>query len=259
MSLMVPEHRVYSLRYATLPGRTRGENFVQTAEPAAPMPMDYFVWLVDGPAGRLLVDTGFSRAVGERRGRTMVAELPELLRRLDTTPESITDIVLTHLHYDHAGNLDLFPHATFHVQASELRFATGPLMSHEFFGAPFEAADLDRLNEAGEQGRVHLVEGEHTLRDGVELYRVGGHTGGTQVVRVHTARGWLVLASDALHYTENRTARSPFPLVVDVAEMFAGYDLCERLADTEDLIVPGHDPALASAGLPVAAEVRRLA
>ncbi len=255
---MLPEHRVHSLRYATLPGRTRGENFVQTAEPATPMPMDYFVWLVDGPAGPLLVDTGFSREVGERRGRTMLADLPDLLRRVDVDPMALTDVVLTHLHYDHAGNLGLFPNATFHVQASELAFATGPLMRYAFFGAPFEAADLDRLREAGEQGRVHLVDGKHTLRDGVELHRVGGHTGGTQVVRVHTARGWLVLASDALHYTENRTTRSPFPLVVDAAEMFAGYELCEQLADADDLIVPGHDPALAEAGTPVTAGVRRL-
>jgi glyoxylase-like metal-dependent hydrolase (beta-lactamase superfamily II) len=90
--------------------------------------------------------------------------------------------------------------------------------------------------------RVAFQNGAYELRDGISVHLVGGHTRGLQIVRVHTQRGWIVLASDASHYLENIQKRSPFPIVIDVEDMLNGYDLIEKLADSPQHIIPGHDP-----------------
>ncbi len=90
--------------------------------------------------------------------------------------------------------------------------------------------------------RVSFYDGAHTLAPGIELVKIGGHTKGLQSVRVHTARGWVVLTSDASHYYENMEKPSPFPIVFHLGEMLAGYDTLRNLADSADHLVPGHDP-----------------
>jgi glyoxylase-like metal-dependent hydrolase (beta-lactamase superfamily II) len=100
-------------------------------------------------------------------------------------------------------------------------------------------ADLVR---AVHQGRVVFHAGDEDLAPGVSVHLIGGHTDGLQVVRVHTARGWLVLASDASHYYENMEAGRPFPIVFDVGAMLEGFETLRRLASSDDAIVPGHDP-----------------
>ena len=258
------EHTVHVLRYGTLPSRLRGENVIATTAEVAgaatlAMPMDYYLWAVHGPEGVTVVDTGFSRRVGDRRGRTTLAPVDQLLRDVGVDAASVTRVVLTHAHYDHAGNLDLFPDAVFHVQSRELDHLDDPGSDYPFFRGPYEPTDLRCLSAAEREGRVRRLDGTSHLAPGLELHRVGGHTPGLQIVRVHTARGWMVLASDALHYTENRRTRTPFPLVHDPREMFAGWRLCEELADSDDLIIAGHDPAVMDQGTPVADLIRRLA
>jgi glyoxylase-like metal-dependent hydrolase (beta-lactamase superfamily II) len=91
-------------------------------------------------------------------------------------------------------------------------------------------------------GRVTFHDGVAELAPGLTLHRVGGHTDGLQVVRVWTHRGWVVIASDATHLYANFQRQSPFPAVYNVGDMIEGYNTIRRLADSEDHIVPGHDP-----------------
>jgi glyoxylase-like metal-dependent hydrolase (beta-lactamase superfamily II) len=239
-----PTYKVYALRYATLPGRTRRDNFIFADAHDMPMPLDYFVWAIVGHDRSIVVDTGFNRAEGERRGRTFLRNPADLLQSIGIEADTVRDVVLTHLHYDHAGNLDLFPSATFHLQDSEMGYATGRAMTHSVLSQSFDVEDVVRMVRRVYAGRVRFHDGTAQVAPGVPLHRVGGHSGGLQIVRVRTARGWLVLASDAAHFTENRVKRSPFPVVLHVDEMLEGFRLCEDLADGEDMIIPGHDPAV---------------
>lgn len=90
--------------------------------------------------------------------------------------------------------------------------------------------------------RVRFHRGDETLCPGVELIHIGGHTKGLQAVRVHTRRGWVVLASDASHCYANMDDATPFPTVYNVAEMLDGHRRCVANADSADHVVPGHDP-----------------
>lgn len=236
------EYEVFALRYGTSGPRMRRDNFISTDLHDAPMPMDYFLWVIRDAARTIVVDTGFSLAAARQRGRIMVEDPVSLLARLGIAAATVTDVVLTHLHYDHAGNLDAFPAATFHLQDAEMAYATGRFVCHHCLAQPFDVEDVVKMVRNAYLDRVRFHDGEAQLVPGITLHRVGGHTGGLQIVRVQTRRGWLVLGSDAFHFSENRLRRSPFPLVFHIGEMLEGFRTCERLADGEDLIIPGHDP-----------------
>jgi glyoxylase-like metal-dependent hydrolase (beta-lactamase superfamily II) len=94
-----------------------------------------------------------------------------------------------------------------------------------------------------ERVTFHSDDGE--VAPGVTLHRVGGHSDGLQVVRVETARGPVVLASDAAHFYGNMHRRNPFPIIYNLGDMCQGWETVERLAGHPDRVIPGHDPEVA--------------
>lgn len=237
---------IYALRYG-IQERLVRDNFIHPPGPRdthdAPMPLDYFVWLLRSGSRQILVDTGFGREVAERRVRTILRPVDDALRAIGCEPASVPDVVITHLHYDHAGNLDLFPNALFHIQEREVSFATGRHMCFSCMRAAFEVEDVVRLVRAVYADRVQFHDGDAAIAPGVSVHRVGGHTDGLQVVRVETGRGPVVLASDASHYYANFERKEPFPICFNLGDMTAGWQAAARLAGGEEsLVVPGHDP-----------------
>src|SRR3954463_10608564 len=132
-----PVYEVYALKYAHH-ARRAGENFIGGDSHDGPMPLDYFVWLIRGDGREIVVDTGFSAAVAAKRGRDHLRCPAKSLSLLGVDAGAVRDVVVTHLHYDHVGNFDLFPAATLHLQELEMRYATGRYMCQEGFGAASE-------------------------------------------------------------------------------------------------------------------------
>jgi glyoxylase-like metal-dependent hydrolase (beta-lactamase superfamily II) len=236
-----PNFEIYAIKYAHHERRAR-ENFIGGDPHDGPMPLDYFVWLVRNAERALVVDTGFSAATAARRQRNHLRCPTEGLRMLGVDAATVRDVVITHLHYDHVGNFDLFPAATFHLQDDELRYATGRHMCHEVFSGAFDVEDVVGMVRNVYRGRVRFHDGDAALFPGISLHRIGGHTMGLQVVRVATRRGWVLLASDASHFYANMEQVRPFPIVYSVADMVAGYARMRALADSPDHVIPGHDP-----------------
>ncbi len=237
----VPTYEIYALRYATRAAK-RNDHFIGGDPHDAPMPMDYFLWLIRGGGRTIVVDTGFTAEVAKARGRTFLAEPVDLLRQLGVAPETVGDVVLTHLHYDHAGNLPQFPKAIFHIQEEEVSYSTGRYMCFHRFRHGYEVNDVVDLVRLVYKDRVHFYKGEAQLAPGISLHHIGGHAAGLQCVRVHTTRGWVVLASDTSHFYENMDEQRPFPTVFHVGDMLEGFETLKRLADSRDHIIPGHDP-----------------
>jgi glyoxylase-like metal-dependent hydrolase (beta-lactamase superfamily II) len=235
------EYEVYAIKYAHH-ARRASENFIGGDPHDGPMPLDYFVWLIRGGGRDIVVDTGFSAAMAKKRGRDHIRCPTEGLRTLQCDSSKVRDVVITHLHYDHVGNFDLFPNATLHLQDLEMRYATGRHMLHECFHGAYEVEDVVGMVRAVYGKRVRFHDGDAHLVDGVSLHLVGGHTMGLQAVRVNTRGGWLVLASDASHFYANMDDTRPFPIVYSVGDMVAGYDRLRALAASPAHVVPGHDP-----------------
>ena len=238
---MLEPFKVYAIRYARVE-RKASENFLGGDPHEAGMPMDYFVWLAVSDSKTWVIDTGFNQAAANKRQREFLRCPTEGLKLLGVDAAAVEDVIVTHLHYDHIGNFDKFPKARFHLQDSEMAYATGRYMTNPFFAHAFEVDEVVAMVRNVYGGRVSFYDGDVELAPNISLHHIGGHTKGLQVVRLWTESGWLVLASDASHYAANMNQRRPFPIVVDVAQMIDGWDKMKRLVDDPSRIIPGHDP-----------------
>ena len=236
-------YEVFAIRYAGVQ-RRRIDNFIGMDVHDGPMAMDFYVWLLRSAQRTILVDTGFTADTAQARKRVLDRyRCPiDTLATLGVDPAAITDVVLTHLHFDHAGNLAKLPAARFHLQDAEMNYATGRCMCFAPMRHAYSVEDVAELLRKVYAERVVFHDGDCTLAPGVELMLIGGHTRGLQSVRVRTARGWVVLASDASHYYENHEEGRPFPIVQDMQQMLEGQRRLQTAADSPRHVVPGHDP-----------------
>lgn len=235
---------VFAIKYATV-DRIRQSNFlfpVDTGDPSEPMTLDFFIWLIRSNDALVLIDTGFSPASAQRRKRSYLVTPVDALSALGYDANDITDLVVTHLHFDHAGNINKFPKARIWIQERELRYVTGRRMSESAISQYYMVDDIASVIQGLMERRVVIVDGAAEVRNGIELHHVGGHTDGLQVVRVWTKRGWVVVASDSVHYRENLMKGNPFPSVANERDLFAAFETVCALADGRDNIIPSHDP-----------------
>jgi glyoxylase-like metal-dependent hydrolase (beta-lactamase superfamily II) len=237
----VEPYEVYAVKYATL-ARTAAENFIGGDPHDTSMRLDYYVWVVRNAARTVVVDTGFSASTGRRRKRELLRSPVAGLQLLGVDAAAVRDVVITHLHYDHVGNFDSFPQATFHLQDLEMSFATGRYMAIGHFAYAYEVEEVVGMVRRVYQGRVAFHDGDAEIAPGLSVHHIGGHTLGLQSVRVWTRVGWVVLASDASHYYANMDEDRPFPIVFDVGKMTDGWRKLRALASAPQHVVPGHDP-----------------
>ena len=234
-------YEIYAVRYARM-DRRRADNFVGGDPHDGPMPMDYFVWAIVNEHRRFVVDTGFDARAATSRKRELLMPVEEGLAAIGLDHNAIDDVILTHLHYDHAGNNQLFPRARFHVQHCEMSYANGPCMCHKAIQVNYDVEDVVTMVRRNFAGRVEFYQGEAEFAPGITLHRLGGHSPGMQVVRVKTGRGWVVLASDASHFYANMEEDRAFPALHNHSDVLQGYKTLRRLASSPAHIIPGHDP-----------------
>lgn len=234
-------YEIYAIKYAHNERRS-GDNFIGGDPHDTPMPLDYFVWVITNENRTIILDTGFDEAMAKQRGRTYLRNPGAGLRMIGIEPDSIEDVIISHMHYDHSGNETLFPNARYHLQDGEMAFCTGRHMCHGAMNQAFSVDDVTAMVRRIFAGRVQFHDGSEELAPGITLHRVGGHTVGLQVTRVLTKRGWVVLASDATHFFANMEQERPFPIVYDMGEVLEGYRTVNNLASSADHIIPGHDP-----------------
>jgi glyoxylase-like metal-dependent hydrolase (beta-lactamase superfamily II) len=240
--MTAPEtYEVYAIRYATRQGQRR-DHFVGGDPHDAVMPMDYFVWLIRNKNRTLVVDTGFHASMATQRKRDYLRSPKEGLALMGVDANTVQDVVITHMHYDHVGTFDDFPQARFHLQDAEMSFATGRHMCNEYMSHPYEVDEVVSMVRLVYKDRVKFHNGTAELAPGISVHHIGGHTDGLQSVRVMTQRGWVVLASDASHYYEHMRSKRLFTLAFNLGDMLDGYRTLHELADSADHVIPGHDP-----------------
>ncbi len=241
MEAALPEYEVYAIRYATREGFRRN-HFIGGDPHDAPMPMDYFVWLVRNPERLFVVDTGFGPEVAAKRARQLLRTPAEGLSLLGVDAAAVRDVIVTHMHYDHIGTFHAFESARFHMQDDEMAYATGRHMRQRQFNHGYEVDEVVGMVRMVFKDRVSFYRGDAELAPGVSIHRIGGHTHGLQCVRVHTKRGWVVLASDCSHFYEHFEKKRAFTTMFNVGEAIDGYERLHALAQTPRHIIPGHDP-----------------
>lgn len=234
------DYRLYAVRYASREATT-SEVFYQSDDESA-LGLDYYFWVAANKARAVVIDVGFSEAAAASRGRSFLRKPKDALAEIGVDPGQVEHVILTHLHYDHAGNHALFPRATFFVQEAELAFAAGRNASVPAFRSKTEPGELAELIRLNYEGRVQILDGDCEIVPGIRVHKVGGHTAGLQIVSVETGRGRAIVASDAAHYYQNLEQGIPHRTIHDINGVYDGFQRIRELASSPDLIIPGHDP-----------------
>ncbi|SDG80633.1 N-acyl homoserine lactonase family protein [Pseudonocardia oroxyli] len=232
-------YTVHAIRYATREG-LRGQHFLGYDDTwAEPHPTAYYVWLAVSDTRAVVLDAGLEP---DRAPAAIAFDCTphEGVASLGVDPADVDTLVLSHLHYDHTGAAARFPAARRVVQRAERDYWTGPV-AKRITREHWLRSESD-LATVLAPDRLDLVDGEAEIAPGLSVHLVGGHTAGMQLTRVWTARGWVVLASDAIHFTENLEQDRPGPILHSMPGIYAAYDRIRELADSAELIVPGHDP-----------------
>jgi glyoxylase-like metal-dependent hydrolase (beta-lactamase superfamily II) len=237
-----PTYEVYAARYATLRGFPL-QALVLGADTGARVDIAMMVWVIRGQDRTILVDAGFYRDEFLRAWKVEDYRRPSAaIAPLGIDPDDVTDIVVTHLHWDHVDGADLFPRARVWVQRAEYEHFRDPanLPRSGVF-----ASDMSMLARIEREGRLRLVPGDSSeIAPGIVAYTGGRHTRESQYVSVPTAGGVAVIASDNLYLYRNLDARRPIAATWDTLSNLAAHDRMRRLVSTERLIVPGHDAAV---------------
>jgi glyoxylase-like metal-dependent hydrolase (beta-lactamase superfamily II) len=241
------DYEIVIVKYGTR-STQRGEvflnGFIHNDHSDGAIEMDYYFWVIRNDERAVLVDTGFSAAGGGRRKRTFLLDPIEAFEALGVAPSSAPDVVVTHAHYDHIGNLSLFDRSRVWIARAELNFWSSGMRHRKQFAYSSESDEIDGLIAADYAGRVSSIDDEAEIAPGIRVVRLGGHTPGQLVVLVSTSEGEVLLASDAVHYYEEYDHDRPFVFVHDLEAMYSGFDRIRSFSEfgVGDRIVAGHDP-----------------
>jgi glyoxylase-like metal-dependent hydrolase (beta-lactamase superfamily II) len=243
---MTDSFSVVAVRYGTLETTLADAYYRWSAygEPDGPARLDYYFWILRSDDETILVDTGFHPDAGSRRGRTTLIAPAEAMARLGIGAETVSRVLLTHLHYDHTGNLDVLPDAELLVPAVELDFWLSPMGRRGQFAGLVETGELERVRAAEAEGRVRRLIGGEEIATDVHAVHLGGHSPGQMALAILGEGPPVILASDAAHFYDELDNERPFAVIADLAEMYEAYDTLRELAGAEGHIVPGHDPGL---------------
>jgi glyoxylase-like metal-dependent hydrolase (beta-lactamase superfamily II) len=240
-----PQYEVYAIRYAILPDFSVS-SLVAGADASRKLDITMMVWLVRGGGKNILVDSGFYRDQFFKSRKVADFVKPsDAVRRAGVAPEEITDVIITHMHWDHADGMDLFPAAKIWLQKDELEYYAGSAWQSQRTHGGIDPDDVMAAVKLNVQGRVGLVNGDaQEILPGVTCYTGGKHTYASQFVTVNTSGGTIVLASDNMYLWENLEKHVPVGQTLDAASNLRAQDRMKVLAGDAKRIVPGHDPAV---------------
>ncbi len=240
-----PQYEVYAIRYATIPDFAVN-GLVAGAEPGRKLDIAMLVWLVRGIGRNILVDSGFYRDQFFKQWHVTDFMKPsDAVKHAGVQPEDITDVIISHMHWDHADGMDLFPKAKIWLQKDELEYYAGEAWQSRRTHSGIDPDDVMAAVKLNTQGRVGLVNGDaQEILPGITCYTGGKHTYASQFVTVNTAAGTVVLASDNMYLYENLEKHVPIAATLDAASNLRAQDRMKELAADPRLIIPGHDPAV---------------
>jgi glyoxylase-like metal-dependent hydrolase (beta-lactamase superfamily II) len=256
-----PAYELFAVRFAHVPYAL--SSLVAGAEKGPQVDIAFTVWPIrDTASGRvLLVDAGFYRAkfVERWKPQDFVRPSAALEAGLGIAPERVTDIIITHSHWDHADGADLFPNATIWIQKEEYEYYIDDAGAVKNRGG-VDADDAKMLAALKAAGRVKLVAGDdQEIAPGIRVYTGGKHTFASQYVGVATRDGTVIVASDNAYLYKNLDEHRPIAQTEDPAMNLAAQTRMLQLAGSPARVIPGHDPAVFSRFPTVAPNVVKVA
>ena len=236
-------YEVYALSYGVYPNFPVS-GLIAGADKNRKLDLQMMVWLVRGGGKNILVDTGcYHEDVVKGKGIQNLIKASDAVAKLGLAAPDITDVIITHMHWDHADGMDLFPNAKIWIQKDEYAYYTGAAWQTGGKHGGIEPDDVLTLVKLNTAGKVSLVDGDDVeIIDGIKVYTGGRHTFASQYVSARTASGTVVIASDNMYLYENLEKHVPIAQTFDADSNLKAQDRMKQMASRPDLLVPGHDP-----------------
>jgi len=241
-----PTYEVYALSYGVYPDFPVSA-LLAGADKTRKIDLQMMIWLIKAPGGKnILVDTGcYHENVVKSKGIQNLIKASDAIAKLGLSAADITDVIITHMHWDHADGMDLFPNAKIWIQKDEYSYYTGAAWQAGGKSGGVEPDDVLTLVKLNMAHKVNLVDGDdREIIDGIKVYTGGRHTYASEYVSVRTASGTVVIASDNMYLYENLEKHAPITQTFDADSNLKAQDRMKQIATRPDLIVPGHDPAV---------------
>jgi glyoxylase-like metal-dependent hydrolase (beta-lactamase superfamily II) len=235
------KYDVWAVRYGTLP-KYRLAGLLAGADTSRRIDLAMMVWLIRGNGRNVLLDAGFYRQpLVDRYKPTDYMTPAAAVARAGVQPDQVTDLIISHIHWDHLDGIDLFPKARVWIQKDEFNYYTDS--SGAVKNRSIDAADAKLLAQVAREGRLELVDGDGVeIIPGISVYIGGKHTYQSQFVKVQANAGTIVLASDNMYLYENLEKHVPIAQTLDAASNLRTQDRMVAMASSPRLLVPGHDP-----------------
>jgi len=241
-----PTYEVYAVSYGIIPDFPVS-GLVAGADRSRKLDIQMMVWLLKGSNGsNILVDSGFYREKLFKQWKVKdFLKSSEAIAKAGLKPEDISDVIITHMHWDHAGGMDLFPKARIWIQQDEYAYYTGEAWQAGGAHGGIDVEDVMAIVKLNTDGRVRVVKGDdQEAIEGIKFYTGGRHTYASQYVAVNAKAGTVVIASDNCYLYENLDKHAPIAQTLDAVSNLKAQDRMKQLASSPRLIVPGHDPAV---------------
>ena len=239
-------YEAFAVRFGILPAFSVS-GLVAGADGERKLDIPVMVWLLKGSNGKVvLIDSGFYRQKFLDQWKPRDFRTPAAaVEAAGVKPDAITDIIISHAHWDHVDGADLFPNATIWIQREEYRYYTGEAWHARNTHGGVDADDMLALLKANTAGRLKFVEGDaQEVLPGIRCYIGGKHTRESQFCSVTLASGTAVFTSDNVYLYENFDKHVPIAQTLDAASNLKAQDRAKSLASDPRLLVPGHDPAV---------------
>ena len=238
-------YEIYAVRFATL-ANFPVSSLVAGADRSRRMDIAMTIWVVKGDGRIALVDSGFHRDQYFRQFTVRdYVRPPDAIAPLGIGASDVTDIFLSHMHWDHAGGIDLFPSARVWIQKEEYDYYAGDAWQSRTTHGGVDADDVLEIVKRNTQGRVSFVRGdEDALLPGIRFGVGGKHTWASQFVAAETRAHTVVLASDNMYLYENMDAHAPIAQTLDAGSNLRTQDRMRSVASEPRFVIPGHDPAV---------------
>ncbi len=242
-SASAPEYSIEAIRYADSPGDALADLLIGAPKDEK-IDTVFAVWLIRGGGRNILFDSGFHRPRWFKEWTIKNYLRPdEAVRLAGVKPEEVTDVVISHAHWDHMGGIDLFPKADVWIQKDEFRYYTGDAWQPGGDHGGIDPEDVRQLVRLNTEGRLRLVDGDNVeIFPGIRAYTGARHTFASQYLRVDGTPAF-VLASDNVYLYRNLAEHKP-SATFSAADYPANLQHQERmiqLAGSPDRVVPGHD------------------
>ena len=254
-------YEIYALKFASLNFKLPIANAAIGSTSKDSTGICYMVYLLKGKSGRnILVDAGFTEPLKKYPIQAFTYERPDtLLKRINISPNDITDVIITHPHWDHIGGIDLFPNAMVWMQKEDFNYFVGTAWQKGGDSENFTSKDVLKIIQKNLDGKLTLINGDSIeILPNIRVFIGSKHTFESQYVLVGTGAEKVIIASDNSWLYYNLTSLLSIPITFDQKAYLKNLKRMRSMVKNVDLIIPGHDPLVFTKFLKIAEGVVKI-